>query len=36
MHERATAVGGHLHTGPAAGGGYLIEVTLPVKIEEPA
>lgn len=36
MHERATAVGGNLHTGPAPGGGYLIEATLPAKIEEPA
>jgi len=36
MHERAAAVGGNLHTGPAPGGGYLIDATLPAKIEEPA
>jgi signal transduction histidine kinase len=36
MHERAAAVGGNLHTGPAPGGGYLIEATLPAKIEDPA
>jgi signal transduction histidine kinase len=29
MQERATAVGGHLHTGPAAAGGFLVEATLP-------
>jgi signal transduction histidine kinase len=33
MHERATAVGGHLHTGPAAGGGFLITAVLPAKTE---
>jgi len=36
MHERAAAVGGNLYTGPAPGGGYLIEATLPAKIEGPA
>jgi signal transduction histidine kinase len=36
MHERAAAVGGNLHTGPAPGGGYLIDATLPAKIEAPA
>jgi signal transduction histidine kinase len=35
MHERAAAVGGRLHTGPAAGGGFLVEATLPAKAEEP-
>jgi signal transduction histidine kinase len=29
MRERAAAVGGRLVTGPAAGGGFLVEVTLP-------
>jgi signal transduction histidine kinase len=29
MHERATAVGGRLRTGPATGGGFLVEATLP-------
>jgi signal transduction histidine kinase len=33
MRERAAAVGGQLHTGPAAGGGFLVEVTLPAKAE---
>jgi signal transduction histidine kinase len=33
MRERAAAVGGALHTGPAPGGGFLIEATLPVKAE---
>jgi signal transduction histidine kinase len=33
MRERATAVGGHLHTGAAAGGGFLITALLPVKTE---
>ena len=36
MHERATAVGGNFHAGPAPGGGYLVEATLPSKIEQPA
>lgn len=36
MHERAAAVGGRIRTGPATGGGYLVEVVLPVKIEDPA
>ncbi len=30
------AVGGRIRTGPATGGGYLVEVVLPVKIEDPA
>jgi signal transduction histidine kinase len=33
MCERAASVGGELHTGPAPGGGFLIEATLPVKAE---
>ncbi len=33
MHERATAVGGQLHTGPAAGGGFLLTALLPAKTE---
>jgi signal transduction histidine kinase len=31
MRERAASVGGELHTGPAPGGGFLIEATLPAK-----
>jgi signal transduction histidine kinase len=33
MRERANAVGGHLHTGSAAGGGFLITAGLPAKTE---
>ncbi|MGF7237645.1 MAG: sensor histidine kinase [Frankia sp.] len=33
MHERAAAVGGTLHTGPAPGGGFLVATTLPAKTE---
>jgi signal transduction histidine kinase len=33
MRERAAAVGGLLHTGPAAGGGLLVEAVLPAKSE---
>jgi signal transduction histidine kinase len=29
MRERAGAVGGRLRIGPAAGGGFLVEATLP-------
>lgn len=29
MRERATAVGGQLHTGTAVGGGFLVEAQLP-------
>jgi signal transduction histidine kinase len=29
MRERAAAVGGRLHTGPTAVGGFLVEATLP-------
>ncbi len=29
MRERATAVGGQLHTGPAPAGGFIVEATLP-------
>jgi signal transduction histidine kinase len=35
MRERAVAVGGQLRTGPAAGGGFLVEATLPAKAEAP-
>jgi len=34
MRERAAAVGGELRTGPAAGGGFLVDAVLPVKMEE--
>jgi signal transduction histidine kinase len=33
MRERAAAVGGTLRTGPAPGGGFLVEATLPIKAE---
>ena len=33
MRERAAAVGGELRTGAAAGGGFLVEATLPAKAE---
>jgi signal transduction histidine kinase len=33
MRERAASVGGELQTGPAPGGGFLIEATLPAKPE---
>jgi signal transduction histidine kinase len=33
MRERAAAVGGGLRTGPAAGGGFLVEVSLPQEPE---
>jgi signal transduction histidine kinase len=33
MRERATAAGGELRTDAAAGGGFLIEATLPAKAE---
>jgi signal transduction histidine kinase len=33
MRERAAAVGGRLRTGPAAVGGFLVEATLPAKVE---
>ncbi len=36
MRERAAAVGGELRTGPAAGGGFLVEALLPVKAEAAA
>ena len=35
MRERAAAVGGELRTGPAAGGGFLVEATLPARAEVP-
>ena len=34
MRERAAAVGGELRTGEAAGGGFLVDATLPARIEE--
>jgi signal transduction histidine kinase len=34
MRERAAAVGGQLRTGPAAGGGFLVEATLPTDTAE--
>jgi signal transduction histidine kinase len=33
MRERAAAVGGRLVTGPASGGGFLVETVLPAKPE---
>jgi len=33
MRERATSIGGELRTGQAAGGGFVVEVTLPAKVE---
>jgi signal transduction histidine kinase len=33
MRERAAAVGGQLHVGPAPGGGFLIEASLPTRAE---
>jgi signal transduction histidine kinase len=33
MRERAAAVGGQLSTGPAVGGGFLVETVLPAKAE---
>jgi signal transduction histidine kinase len=33
MRERAAAVGGELRTAAAAGGGFLVEATLPAKPE---
>jgi signal transduction histidine kinase len=33
MRERAAAVGGELRTGPAPGGGFLVQATLPTKTE---
>jgi signal transduction histidine kinase len=36
MQERAAAVGGRLRTGPAPGGGFAVEATLPGKAETPA
>ena len=34
MRERAAAVGGELRTGPAAGGGFLVDAVLPARLEE--
>ncbi|WTL80128.1 sensor histidine kinase [Streptomyces sp. NBC_01518] len=36
MRERAATVGGTLRTGPAPGGGFVVEARLPVKSEEKA
>jgi signal transduction histidine kinase len=36
MRERAAAVGGTLQTGPAPGGGFLVEAVLPAKAEQDA
>ena len=36
MRERAAAVGGSIRTGPATGGGYLVEAVLPAKLEDPS
>jgi signal transduction histidine kinase len=36
MRERAAAVGGELRTGAAAGGGFVVEATLPVAAEAAA
>jgi signal transduction histidine kinase len=36
MRERAAAVGGDLRTGAAAGGGFLVEATLPTPAEAAA
>jgi signal transduction histidine kinase len=33
MRERAASVGGQLQAGPAAGGGFVVEATLPAKVE---
>jgi signal transduction histidine kinase len=35
MRERAAAVGGRLRTGPASGGGFLIEAPLPTGAGDP-
>ncbi len=36
MRERAAAVGGRLRTGPAAGGGFVVQATLPIGVKEAA
>jgi signal transduction histidine kinase len=36
MRERATAAGGRLVSGPAAGGGFLVEATLPADTDRSA
>jgi signal transduction histidine kinase len=36
MRERAAAVGGELRTGPAHGGGFVVEATLPTAAEAAA
>jgi len=34
MRERAAMVGGHLRTGSAAGGGFVVEADLPTREPE--
>lgn len=34
MRERATTVGGEVRTGPAYGGGFLVEASLPAQTED--
>jgi signal transduction histidine kinase len=36
MRERAAAVGGELRTGPAPGGGFLVEARLPARTDQAA
>jgi signal transduction histidine kinase len=36
MRERAAAVGGRLLAGPAAGGGFMVEASLPARAEQDA
>ena len=36
MQERAAAVGGEFRAGPATGGGFLVQATLPAVAEPPA
>jgi signal transduction histidine kinase len=34
MHERAAMAGGTLAAGPAEGGGFLVEASLPISESE--
>jgi signal transduction histidine kinase len=34
MRERAASVGGHFRAGPGAGGGFVVDVTLPANSRE--
>jgi hypothetical protein len=36
MRERVATVGGELGTGPAPGGGFLVDAVLPLPEEAPA